>query len=132
MKKNVQSNPKKADYKQEYLNDFIGITGITDLTLQDVYGALIHLTERGQLLQVSRSLWSKSQFEILFRALLDTENPYHDMKRDFKAAVEETRWRRSHRKPEKPEELFFPDEDNPEEDMEAMSDELLRADDIGI
>lgn len=132
MKKNVQSSPKKPDYKQEYLNDFIGLTGITDLTLQDVYGALIHLTERGQLPQRGRSLWSKSQFEALFRALLDTENPYRDMKHEFKDAVEETRWRRSHRKPEEPEELFFPEEDNPEEDMEAMSDELLRADDIGI
>jgi hypothetical protein len=33
----------KKNYKQEYLEDFIGLTGITDLTLQDVYGAMVLL-----------------------------------------------------------------------------------------
>ena len=123
---------KKPDYKQEYLNDFIGLTGITDLTLQDVYGALIHLTDRGQLLKTGPSLWSKNQFEALFRALMDTEDPYNEIRQDFKNAVSETRWRRSHKKDSQEEELFFPEEENPENDMDAVSDELLRADDIGI
>lgn len=123
---------KKQDYKQEYLNDFIGLTGITDLTLQDVYGALIHLTDRGQLLKTGPSLWSKNQFEALFRALMDTEDPYNEIRQEFKNAVAETRWRRSHRKDSQEEELFFPDEENPENDMDAVSDELLRADDVGI
>ena len=49
-----------TDYKREYLNDFIGITGITDLTLQDVYGAMIHLTQRSIIPTRGRSLWNKS------------------------------------------------------------------------
>ena len=122
---------KKTNYKQDYLNDFIGVTGITDLTLQDVYGALIHLTERGIIPVCGPSLWSKAQFDCLWRNMMDGDAFRKNVMQDFKDAVEETRWRRKHReKPEPPEELTFPDEENPEEDMERVSDMLLRQDDV--
>ena len=49
----------KKNYKQEYLEDFIGLTGITDLTLQDVYGAMVLLVRHCVLEQKAKSLWSK-------------------------------------------------------------------------
>ena len=111
--------------------DFIGVTGITDLTLQDVYGALIHLTQRGLIPTRGRSLWSKSQFECLWREMMDGDSFYKNTIRDFKNAVAETRYRRTHRQPvEIPEEPDDADNYNSEEDMNAMSDMLLAADDV--
>ena len=120
-----------TDYKREYLNDFIGITGITDLTLQDVYGAMIHLTQRGIIPTRGRSLWSKSQFECLWREMMDGDNFYKNVIQDFKNAVAETRYRRTHRQPvEIPEEPDDNSDYNPEETMDAVSTELLAADDV--
>ena len=115
----------------EYLNAFIGVTGITDLTLQDVYGALIHLTERGIIPICGPSLWSKSQFECLWRNIMDGDAFERNVMQDFKDAIQETRWRRTHRFKKEPEpELEFSDEENPEEDMQRVSDLLLRQDDV--
>ena len=78
----------KKDYKREYLQDYIGLTGIADLTLQDVYGAMILLIRQNKLDQVSKSLWAEPQFRYLFRQMLDTENVYNNIMDDFCKAVE--------------------------------------------
>jgi hypothetical protein len=63
--------------------------------------------------------------------MMDGDNFYKNVIQDFKNAVTETRYRRTHRQPvEIPNE---PDEDdnyNPEEHMDAVSNELLAADDV--
>ena len=64
----------KKNYKQDYLEDFIGLTGVTDLTLQDIYGAMILLVRHGVLEQKAKSLWSKYQFMHLYRKMLDCIN----------------------------------------------------------
>lgn len=81
----------KKDYKREYLQDYIGLTGIEDLTLQDVYGAMILLIRHDKLDQVSKSLWAEPQFRYLFQQMMDTENIYNNIIDDFRKAVEQTR-----------------------------------------
>ena len=126
----AKRNYKKPDYKRLYLEDFKRLSGIADLTLQDVYGALIHLTDRHQVAYAGRSLWSKSQFERLYRDMLETDNPYRNTTEDFKNAVAETRYRRTHKAEFKPEPIAFSVIDNPEENMERVSEELLRKDGV--
>ena len=126
----TKRNYKKTDYKRLYLEDFKRLSGITDLTLQDVYGALIHLTERHQVAYAGRSLWSKSQFERLYRDMLETDNPFRNTTEDFKNAVTETRYRRTHKSEFKAEPITFSEISNPEENMESVSEELLRKDEV--
>ena len=63
--------------------------------------------------------------------MMDGDNFYKNVIQDFKNAVAETRYRRTNRQPvEIPDE---PDEDdnyNSEEDIDAISNELLVADDV--
>ena len=124
----------KKNYKQEYLEDFIGLTGITDLTLQDVYGAMVLLVRHSALEQKAKSLWSKYQFMHLYRKMLDADDFYNQIIPQFKEAVMQTRYDRTHRskqqqetKEEDYEELNY---SSPEEDMEKVSDELLKKDDV--
>lgn len=127
----------KKDYKREYLQDYIGLTGIADLTLQDVYGAMILLIRQNKLDQVSKSLWAEPQFRYLFRQLLDTDNVYNNMLDDFRKAVEQTRYDRlpKARKQRfiqmrtKPEVIHYENE-SPDEDMVRVSNELLKQDDV--
>jgi hypothetical protein len=63
--------------------------------------------------------------------MMDGDNFYKNVIQDFKNAVAETRYRRTHRQPvEIPEEPDVNDDYNPEEDMDAVSNELLAADDV--
>ena len=50
---------QKKDFKSVYLNDFKMISGIMDLTLQDVIGAMILMIRSGILTKARSSLWSK-------------------------------------------------------------------------
>ena len=87
----------KKNYKQDYLEDFIGLTGITDLTLQDVYGAMVLLVRHGVLEQKAKSLWSKYQFMHLYHKMLDSDDFYNQIIPQFKEAVMQTRYDRTHR-----------------------------------
>ena len=125
----------KKNYKQEYLEDFIGLTGITDLTLQDVYGAMVLLVRHGALEQKAKSLWSKYQFIHLYRKMLDADDFYNQIIPQFKEAVMQTRYDRTHRskqqqEPKEDEDYEELDYSAPEEDMEKVSDELLKKDDV--
>ena len=63
--------------------------------------------------------------------MMDGDSFYKNTIQDFKNAVAETRYRRTHRQPvEIPEEPDDADNYNSEEDMNAMSDILLAADDV--
>ena len=125
----------KKNYKQEYLEDFIGLTGITDLTLQDVYGAMVLLVRHGVLEQKAKSLWSKYQFMHLYRKMLDSDDFYNQIIPQFKEAVMQTRYDRAHRtkqqqEPKEDEDYKELDYLSPEEDMEKVSDELLKKDNV--
>ena len=125
----------KKNYKQEYLEDFIGLTGITDLTLQDVYGAMVLLVRHGVLEQKAKSLWSKYQFMHLYHKMLDTDDFYNQIIPQFKEAVMQTRYDRIHRpkqRQESKEEEDYEELDysSPEEDIKKVSDELLKKDDV--
>ena len=125
----------KKNYKQEYLEDFIGLTGITDLTLQDVYGAMVLLVRHGALEQKAKSLWSKYQFMHLYRKMLDADDVYNQIIPQFKEAVMQTRYDRTHKteqqqEPSKEEDYEELDYSPPEEDMGKVSDELLKKDDV--
>lgn len=132
---------KKKDYKQEYLEDFIGLTGITDLTLQDVYGAMVLMVRHGYLDQKAKSLWSRYQFNHLYQRMLDYDDFYNQTIPMFKQAVEQTRYDRAHRRKKEREALKdyttpinnTSDDDDyttPEEDMDTVSRELLKQDDV--
>lgn len=137
----IKSNKQKKNYKEEFLEDYKMLTGITDLTLQDVFGAMQIMFKRDWLTQVKPSPWCKKQFMLLYQSLLDADDGIMSGMSHFKTAIEQTRYDRTHRKrktnPEterQKEELlkhYYDDvEKNPEEDMSAMSDELLRNDDV--
>ena len=138
----IKSDKPKKNYKEEFLEDYKMLTGITDLTLQDVFGAMQIMFDRRWLTQVKPSPWCKKQFMLLYQSLLDADDTMMSGMSRFKNAIEQTRYDRTHRKrkvnPEterqKEEELlkdYYDDlEKNPEEDMSAMSDELLRSDDV--
>ena len=127
----------KKDYKREYLQDYIGLTGIEDLTLQDVYGAMILLIRHDKLDQVSKSLWAEPQFRYLFQQMMDTENIYNNIIDDFRKAVEQTRQDRQPKARQqhftqmriKPEVSHYENE-SPDEDMVRVSNELLKQDDV--
>ena len=102
----------KKNYKQDYLEDFIGLTGITDLTLQDVYRAMVLLVRHGVLEQKAKSLWSKYQFMHLYRKMLDSDDFYNQIIPQFKEAVMQTRYDRTHR----PKPQQEPNEDEDYED----------------
>lgn len=132
----------KKNYREEFLEDYKMLTGITDLTLQDVFGAMQIMFKRDWLTKVKSSPWSEKQFMLLYQSLLDADDGIMSGMSHFKTAIEQTRYERTHRKrkvnPEterqKEKELlkhYYDDvEKNPEEDMSAMSDELLRSDDV--
>ena len=128
--------PEKKDYKREYLEDFIGLTGITDLTLQDVYGAMVLMVRYGQLEQKAKSLWSKYQFTYLYRRMLDADDFYNQTLPAFKEAVYQTRYDRMHRQRQAEQQIkdYSGDTDDdykmPEEDMDVVSDELLKKDEV--
>lgn len=138
----IKSDKPKKNYKEEFLEDYKMLTGITDLTLQDVFGAMQIMFDRKWLTQVKSSPWSEKQFMLLYQSLLDADDAMNDGMSHFKTAIEQTRYDRTHRKRkvnpkterQKEEELlkhYYDDvEKNPEEDMSAMSDELLRNDDV--
>lgn len=138
----IKSDKPKKNYKEEFLEDYKMLTGITDLTLQDVFGAMQIMFERKWLTPIKPSPWCEKQFMLLYQSLLDADDSMMSVMSHFKTAIEQTRYDRTHRKrkvnPEierqKEEELlkhYYDDiEKNPEEDMSAMSDELLRSDDV--
>lgn len=138
----IKSKKSKKNYKEEFLEDYKMLTGITDLTLQDVFGAMQIMFERRWLTQVKSSPWSEKQFMLLYQSLMDADDTMNDGMTRFKTAIEQTRYDRTHRgkkvnpktERQKEEELlkhYYDDvEKNPEEDMSAMSDELLRNDDV--
>ena len=138
----IKSDKPKKNYKEEFLEDYKMLTGITDLTLQDVFGAMQIMFKKHWLPQVKPSPWCKKQFMLLYQSLLDADDTIMSGLSRFKTAIEQTRYDRTHRKrkvdPEterqKEKELlkhYYDDvEKNPEEDMSAMSDELLRSDDV--
>ena len=142
MIKSKESKKSKKNYKEEFLEDYKMLTGITDLTLQDVFGAMQIMFERRWLTQVKSSPWSEKQFMLLYQSLMDADDIMNDGMTRFKTAIEQTRYDRTHRgkkvnpktERQKEEELlkhYYDDvEKNPEEDMSAMSDELLRNDDV--
>ena len=117
----------KNDYKQQTLTGLIYYTNIKDLTIQDVYGAMVLLTRERKLRQVSKSLWTKKQFEYLYQQVIDGDSSY--FLSDFKEAVFKTR-RDRHKQHQHPIEDYQPDYFNPEENMEAISDILLRDDEV--
>ena len=120
----------RKDYKQEYLEDFKMLSGITDLTLQDVFGAM-QLMLRNHDLKVSKAgPWSKNQFLFLYQMMNDGDDFCNTGISIFKKAVEQTRYDRTHRP--KKSDFEYPETPvyNPEEDMNAMSDELLKKDDV--
>lgn len=55
-------NMARNDYKQDYLKYFKMLSGITDLTLQDVYGAILLLLRNHELKVSKAGPWSKPQF----------------------------------------------------------------------
>lgn len=130
----MATQQKKLTFRDQYIRDYKRLTGITDLTGQDVYGALILMTRRGTLELHGRSLWSKSQWEYLYRKMLDTADPYNDIIDVFKNAVEQTRADRHRKYPSfkksSPDNIQDPEYRAPEEDMDTVSDELLRQDDV--
>ena len=128
------ADEKKETFRDEYIKDYKRMTGITDLTGQDVYGALVLMTRKGILDIHGRSLWSKSQWEYLYRKMLDTSDPYNDTIEMFKFAVEQTRRDRRKKYPSFPRQKSAEDTTQdyraPEEDMETVSKQLLQDDDI--
>ena len=134
----------KQNFREGYIRDYKRLTGITDLTGQDVYGALVLMTRRGTLETRGRSLWSKSQWEYLYRKMLDTADPYNDTIELFRQAVSQTRYDRKHRyhktvERQSPKDGVSGSQHRdasdtdcraPEEDMQTVSDELLRQDDV--
>jgi hypothetical protein len=50
----------KKDYKDEYLDDFKMISGMMELTLQDVYGAMCLLIRDYEIGQSKAGMWSKN------------------------------------------------------------------------
>lgn len=60
MKMNKLQSMARLDYKQSYLNDYRRITGITDLTLQDVIGAMYLMFKDGFLAKARAGEWSKN------------------------------------------------------------------------
>ena len=126
---------KKKTFHDEFVKDFKRLTGITDLTGQDVYGALVLMTRKGQIPKYGRSLWSKSQWDYLYHKLLDTANPYNDIAEIFKAAINQTRMDRHRKYPtqkrkEEPEENTELTYRAPEEDMQTVSNQLLQDDEV--
>ena len=123
---------KRQDYKDNFLRDYIGITGIIDLTLQDVYGAMTLLVRTQDMKQVSKSLWSYRQFEHLYQRMMDTSDPYNDILEKFKNAVYQTRYDRKRREKQTPDVHARSEEEykSPEEDMDTVSKELLRKDEV--
>lgn len=126
---------KKETFRDQYIKDFKRLTGITDLTGQDVYGALVLMTRKGTLDIHGRSLWSKSQWEYLYRKMLDTADPYNDIIDTFKFAVNQTRSDRHRKYPtfqrqQNPKDTQDTDYRAPEEDMKTVSDQLLQQDDV--
>ena len=127
---------KKKTFHDEFVKDFKRLTGITDLTGQDVYGALVLMTRKGQIPKYGRSLWSKSQWDYLYHRLLDTANPYNDITEVFKAAINQTRIDRHRKYPitqkrkEEPEENTEPIYRASEEDMQTVSNQLLWDDEV--
>ena len=121
----------KKDYKDEYLDDFKMISGMMDLTLQDVYGAMCLLIRDYEIGQSKAGMWSKNQYDFLYRYLMDGDDFYKTHLSNFKKAVDKTRYDRTHRFSKKSYdediEVIY---DNPEEDMDAMSQELLKNDDV--
>lgn len=140
----IKSNKPKKNYKEEFLEDYKMLTGITDLTLQDVFGAMQVMFKRGWLSEVKPTPWCKRQFMLLYQTLLDGDDPLMSGMSHFKTAIEQTRYDRTHREKKTTPTLkqstqddkelarhYYDDvEKNPEEDMESMSDGLLRADDV--
>lgn len=129
------ADEKKETFRDEYIKDYKRLTGITDLTGQDVYGALVLMTRKGTLDIHGRSLWSKSQWEYLYRKMLDTLDPYNDTIEMFKFAVEQTRRDRRKKYPvfqrqQSSTEDTAQDYRAPEEDMETVSKQLLQDDDV--
>lgn len=129
------ADDKKETFRDEYIKDYKRLTGITDLTGQDVYGALVLMTRKGILDIHGRSLWSKSQWEHLYRKMLDTSNPYNDTIELFKFAVEQTRKDRHKKYPVFQHQQSSTEDTTqeyraPEEDMETVSKQLLQDDDV--
>lgn len=125
------------DYKRKFLKEYKIITGIDDLTLQDVYGAMLVMHSRNQLRKVSKSDWSERQFDYLYKQLLDGDNFRNSTIDDFIDAVKQTRYQRTHRKQSanynKQTDDYFYDstlDKDPNDDMSSASDELLRNDDV--
>lgn len=58
----IKSDKPKKNYKEEFLEDYKMLTGITDLTLQDVFGAMQIMFERKWLTQIKPSPWCEKQF----------------------------------------------------------------------
>ena len=55
MCKMIKSDKPKKNYKEEFLEDYKMLTGITDLTLQDVFGAMQIMFDKRWLTQVKPS-----------------------------------------------------------------------------
>ena len=86
---------------------------------------------RNHDLKVSKAgPWSKNQFLFLYQMMNDNDDFYNTGINIFKKAVKRTRYDRTHRP--KKSDFEYPEIPtyNPEEDMDAMSDELLKQDDV--
>ena len=127
----------KNDYKSQILTGLKYYTHIDDLTIQDVYGAMILLTRSNKLRQVSQSLWTKKQFEYLYQRVIDGDSCY--FLEDFRDAVQQTRQDRKNKTQKETavsksqsSSYDYPDYDevNPEEDMMKVSELLLRDDEV--
>ena len=82
---------QKKDFKSVYLDDFKMISGIMDLTLQDVIGAMILMIRSGILTKARSSLWSKVQFDMLYKLMMNMDDGLNKGIMLFKKAVAKTR-----------------------------------------
>lgn len=131
---------QKKDFKLIYLDDFKMISGIMDLTLQDVIGAMILMIRSGILSKARSSLWSKVQFDMLYKLMMNMDDGLNRGIMLFKKAVAKTRLDRNRKssvkKTQKKDYDDYDDVDisteplDRDEQMNQASNELLANDEI--
>lgn len=128
----------KTNYDKIYLSGLKYYTKIDDLTIQDVYAAMLYMINKGTYSKVAKSLWSKYQFDDLYKRIVLPDEIFIN---EFVTAVYQTRYDRRFQgfkkelHPQSPQDDFDIDfetnsKSSPENDMQMISDLLLRNDDV--
>lgn len=132
---------KLIDYNRTYLPALRYQTGINDLTIQDMYSAMVYLINNGTYHAITKPehYWSKRQFNDFYSKIMSADSD--NISNDFVKAVYQTRFDRKFPGFKKELDAKLPQTEDefeietnskssPENDIEMISDLLLRKDEV--